>query len=156
MIQKSKTTLAKILIHGALSLTLWAVVSPARSEDVLRGYSIPLLDLAAQSERQIVVDREPEQYLGHPTTVLLDDQRTIIAVYPKGHGRGPIVMKRSNDGGLTWSDRLPAPESWSTSKETPTIHRVVDSSGRSASSSGRACIRHDWPYRKTKGTLGRS
>ena len=53
----------------------------------------------------------------------------MIAVYPKGHGRGAIVMKRSTDGGLTWSDRLPTPENWATSKETPTIHRVVDPQG---------------------------
>jgi hypothetical protein len=48
----------------------------------------------------------------------------MICVYPKGHGKGAIVMKRSTDGGLTWSDRLPTPESWATSKETPTIHRM--------------------------------
>jgi hypothetical protein len=38
-------------------------------------------------------------------------------------------MKQSNDAGLTWSDRLPVPENWSTSKEVPTIHRVVDANG---------------------------
>jgi hypothetical protein len=76
------------------------------------------------------VDRQEGQYLGHPTTVLLEDGRTLIAVYPKGHGRGAIVMKRSDDGGKTWSERLPVPESWATSKEVPTIHRVVDSLGK--------------------------
>ena len=91
-----------------------------------RGYSIPLVDLADDASRRVVVDREPGQYLGHPTTVLLEDGRTMLCVYPKGHGRGAIVLKRSEDGGLTWSDRLPVPESWATSKETPTIHRVID------------------------------
>ncbi|MDH4196618.1 MAG: glycoside hydrolase, partial [Candidatus Aminicenantes bacterium] len=89
----------------------------------------PLIDLAAQTGRQVVVDREAGQYLGHPTTVLLEDGRTMIAVYPKGHGRGPIVMKRSADGGLTWSERLPVPENWATSLETPTIHRVIGPDG---------------------------
>ena len=94
------------------------------------GYTIPLIDLAYQTHRQVVVDREAGQYLGHPTTVLLEDDKTMIAVYPKGHGRGAIVMKRSTDAGLTWSERLPTPESWATSKEVPTIHRVIDEKGK--------------------------
>ena len=94
-----------------------------------KGYSIPLLDLADQRYRQVVVDHEPKQYLGHPTTVLLEDGKTILIVYPKGHGKGAIVMKRSGDGGRTWSERLPTPKSWETSLETPTIHRVIDAKG---------------------------
>ena len=42
---------------------------------VQRGYSIPLIDLADQKHRQVVVDREQGQYLGHPTTVLLEEHR---------------------------------------------------------------------------------
>jgi hypothetical protein len=95
-----------------------------------RGFSIPLIDLAAETNRQTIVDREPGQYLGHPTTVLLEDHQTMLCVYPKGHGRGPIIYKRSPDAGRTWSDRLPTPKSWETSKETPTIHRVVDAAGK--------------------------
>src|SRR5437870_2412481 len=71
---------------------------------VKRGYSIPLVDLVGETERQVVVDREPGQYLGHPTTLLLEDSRTLLIVYPKSHGRGAIVYKRSSDGGKTWSD----------------------------------------------------
>jgi hypothetical protein len=56
-----------------------------------------LFDLAGEKQRQVIVDREPGQYLGHPTTVLLEDGKTIIAVYPNGHGRGAIQMKRSTD-----------------------------------------------------------
>ncbi|MEW4566343.1 sialidase family protein [Tautonia sp. JC769] len=115
-----------------LALAALTITTSARADepsDVAPGYDIPLIDLAGQSDRQVVVDREPGQYLGHPTTVLLDDGRTMIVVYPKGHGRGPIVMKRSEDGGRSWSDRLPVPENWATSQETPTIHRVVDREG---------------------------
>jgi hypothetical protein len=54
----------------------------------------------------------------------------MLTVYPKGHGRGAIVYKRSNDAGLTWSDRLPTPKNWETSLEVPTLHRVVDASGK--------------------------
>ena len=84
------------------------------------------IDLSSDTSRQVVVDREDGQYLGHVTTVLLEDGKTIIAVYPKGHGKGAIVMKRSTDGGRTWSPRLPTPENWATSLEVPTIYRVVD------------------------------
>lgn len=91
--------------------------------------SIPLVDVNDRTDMQVVVDREPGQYLGHPTTVLLEDGKTIYCVYPKGHGRGAIVMKRSDDGGRTWSHRLPTPESWATSREVPTIHRVIDRQG---------------------------
>jgi hypothetical protein len=85
--------------------------------------------LSAQKHRQIIVDREKGQYLGHPTTVLLEDGKTMLIVYPKGHGKGGIVYKRSADGGKTWSKRLPTPASWATSREVPTLHRVVDAKG---------------------------
>lgn len=121
------TTLA--FLTGIMMLISAHTPTNADSDTKSRGYSIPTIDLAGQKHRQVVVDREPGQYLGHPTTVLLEDGKTIIVVYPKGHGHGPIVMKRSTDGGLTWSDRLPTPKNWETSKETPTIHRVVDPKG---------------------------
>ena len=88
-----------------------------------------LLDLNDDTDRQVVVDREAGQYLGHPTTVLLEDNTTMLCVYPKGHGKGGIVYKRSYDAGLTWTERLPTPESWSTSREVPTLHRVIDTEG---------------------------
>lgn len=90
------------------------------------GYTIPVLDLDGDAQRQVVVDREDGQYLGHPTTVLLEDGRTILCAYPKGHGRGAVVMKRSGDGGLTWSERLEVPATWASSLEVPTLHRVID------------------------------
>jgi len=95
-----------------------------------RGYTIPTLDISKQKDRQIIVDREAGQYLGHPSTVLLEDGKTILIVYPKGHGRGGIVYKRSSDGGISWSSRLTTPKSWATSKEVPTIHRVIDPKGK--------------------------
>ncbi|MBI4893524.1 MAG: exo-alpha-sialidase [Acidobacteria bacterium] len=109
----------------------WFITTLAAAQSAPpRGYSIPLIDLAGDKGRQVQIDREPGQYLGHPTTVLLEDGRTMLAVYPRGHGRGAIILKRSRDAGRTWSSRDAVPENWSTSLETPTIHRVIDAAGR--------------------------
>jgi hypothetical protein len=113
-----------------LPLLPFAVVVAAAAAASLRAEEPRFIDLAGDKQRQVIVDREAGQYLGHPSTVLLEDGRTILCVYPKGHGRGAIVYKRSTDGGLTWSDRLPTPASWATSKEVPTIHRVIDAAGK--------------------------
>ena len=114
----------------SLLFFLLAVCVTRSDAEPARGYSIPLLDLSCETHRQVIVDREAGQYLGHPTTVLLEDGRTMLCVYPKGHGRGVIVYKRSADGGLTWSERLLTPESWATSKEVPTLHRVIGPDGK--------------------------
>jgi len=87
------------------------------------------LSTDARAER-VLVDREPGRYLGHVSTVLLADRRTLLAVYPQGHGKGAIVLKRSRDGGRTWSERLPVPASFATSLECPSLHRVTDATGR--------------------------
>jgi hypothetical protein len=97
---------------------------------VIHAGEIPFIDLADDKDRQIIVDREKGQYLGHVTTCLLNDKKTILAVYPKGHGRGAIVYKRSIDGGLLWSDRLPTPKSWASSREVPTLHRMTGADGK--------------------------
>lgn len=82
--------------------------------------------------QQVTVRQVARRYLGHPTTLLLPDGKTMLCVHPQGHGRGPITLQRSEDAGLTWSEPLPVPESWATSKETPTIHRLIDPKDGSA------------------------
>jgi len=94
-----------------------------------RPFNIPTIELNKRTDLQTIVDQEDDIYLGHPSTVLLEDGKTILVVYPKGHGKGEIIYKRSDDGGKTWSDRLMVPHSWYSSKEVPTIHQVVDEKG---------------------------
>ena len=38
-----------------------------------KGYTIPIVDISNETERQYLVDREEGLYIGHPTTVLMDD-----------------------------------------------------------------------------------
>ncbi|MBT6270540.1 MAG: hypothetical protein HOI88_09385 [Phycisphaerae bacterium] len=105
------------------SLTAFTLIS------LFSASTIPQIDLADDVTRQVTIDKETGQYLGHPTTVLLEDGTTILCVYPKGHGKGELVLKRSDDGGKTWSERLPTPTSWATSKETPHMYPVTDKDG---------------------------
>lgn len=123
-------SITPLFLLGLLAMTpdAWSQESEERPA-FLDEVTLPAIDLDGDSSRQVVVDREEGQYLGHPTTCLLEDGETILCVYPKGHGRGAIVYKRSTDGGRTWSERLPTPKSWSTSKEVPTLHRVIDAEG---------------------------
>ena len=115
------------LLIAALMFGLNAPVSS--QADAPAGFDLPIVDLDAREDLRTVVDREKGQYLGHPTTLLLRDGRTILCVYRKGHGSGAVVYKRSKDGGKTWSERLPTPKSWATSKEVPTLYETVDATG---------------------------
>ena len=73
-----------------------------------------------------VIEKAPgtaRQYLGQPDLILLDE-KTLISVYPVGHGAGPIVMQVSRDGGLTWKEKKGTPDSWKKAIETPTIYKL--------------------------------
>ena len=118
------------LLRIALAVSLCLTSQSAFADELAKPFPVSTIDLNDQAHRQVVVDREAGQYLGHPTTCLLEDVKTILCVYPQGHGRGAIVYKRSTDGGLTWTDRLPTPASWATSKEVPTLHRVIGPDGK--------------------------
>jgi hypothetical protein len=113
-----------------MTLSMEEIMKEKKNEPPYPYLSIPVIDLDKENERQVIIDKEKEQYLGHPTTLLLEDGKTMLTVYPKGHGRGAIVYKRSTDGGLTWSERLPVPASWATSKEVPTLFRTTDKYGK--------------------------
>ncbi|MFA9414438.1 glycoside hydrolase domain-containing protein, partial [Streptococcus sp. E29BA] len=66
----------------------------------------------------------PRQYLAHPDMLMLDDNQTLLTAFVVGHGRGPVVMKVSHDGGETWTEKTDIPASWANSWETPTLYKL--------------------------------
>ncbi|MBP7275689.1 MAG: exo-alpha-sialidase [Kiritimatiellae bacterium] len=79
-----------------------------------------MLDLARESSLFTTVERR-ETYLGHPSTVLFRDGRTLLVAYPDGHGRGNLILRRSRDAGNTWQ---PVALANQRVEETPVLYRL--------------------------------
>ena len=122
-----------------------------------RGYSIPQIDLDDREEFHVVVSKDPDTYMGHPSSVLLDDGQTMVMMYLDHHGRGTLMWRRSEDGGRTWSEHLPVPDGWNEPTvvkgeekdpflEVPIIYKINGSDGKQ-----RICMytagRSDYPTR---------
>ncbi len=110
-------------VEGQLAAAL-----PPREQP--QAYTVPVVDLAGQVEQVVIARGSAEVYQGHPTTLLLPDNRTMFTVWTIGHGGTCGLLKRSDDAGLTWSELLPVPDNWTTTRNCPAIHRLVDPAGR--------------------------
>ena len=101
-------------------------------------YTIPQIDLSEKPRGidprfdclyQIFTVDDSKAYLGHPDSILLNNG-DILIFYPEGHGKGPIIAKRSSDGGITYKDGLKnMPVSWKDSLETPTVFKLEFTDG---------------------------
>lgn len=88
--------------------------------------NLPTVDISGETAREVIVARGTAKiYQGHPHTLLMPDGKTIFAAWTYNHGGACGPLKRSDDGGLTWSELLPVPENWSQMKNCPTLHRIV-------------------------------
>ena len=114
-------------------------VHDAAASDALpdrHNITIPTVDILGVAnpedlKRQVVVALwEEGKNWQHPHMLLMPDGKTIYAVWTLGHGGTCGPMKRSDDGGLTWSKPLDVPENWTSLRNCPSIHRVVDSQGK--------------------------
>ena len=92
--------------------------------------SLPVVDLSQDTQRHVVIAQGTEKvYQGHPTTFLMPDGKTMFCVWTHGHGGTAGPLKRSDDGGKTWSEDLPVPENWWKVKNCPAIYRLTDPQG---------------------------
>lgn len=96
-----------------------------------REITIPTLDISDQTQRHVIIAQGTEDvYHGHATTLLMPDNRTMFAVWNYGHGGRVGPLKRSDDAGLTWSEKLDVPESWRRVRNCPAIYRLKDPRGK--------------------------
>jgi hypothetical protein len=96
------------------------------------GPDIPTVDIAAQTERHVVIAEGTEKtYQGHPTTLLMPDGKTMFCVWCINHGGAAGPMARSDDGGKTWK-RLDKtlPPGFATHQNCPSIYRLVAPDGK--------------------------
>lgn len=103
------------------------VKKPMYMRNMLTDYKLP-------EEYLSDIEKDPEnakgrRYLGQPDMVMLDDEQTLITVYPSGHGKGSVVMQISRDAGETWTEKTDTPSSWRNSHETPTLYKLKMTNG---------------------------
>jgi len=98
----------------------------ARAGEPRRDFSIPQVDLMKEDKLFTTVERR-KTYLGHPSTVLFRDGKTLLVAYPDGHGRGNLIFRRSVDAGQTW---VALPPSGQRVMETPVLYRLDLPAGR--------------------------
>lgn len=106
-------------------------------KDPIDEIAIPTVDISGERRRHVIVAQGTQQlWQGHPNTVLLPDGKTMFCVWQgrqgasEAHGAPGGLLKRSDDGGITWSEQLDVPPSWrEKGRGHPTVHRLVDGKG---------------------------
>src|SRR5687768_6145108 len=118
------------IVVAVLCLGLCGSVLAISANAASPAYPLPTVDLSDDSARHVIISQGTEVvYQGHPTTVLLPDGKTMYCVWTYEHGGACGPLKRSDDGGRTWSELLDVPESWRSVNNCPTIYRLADPAG---------------------------
>ncbi len=92
--------------------------------------NMPWVDLSAQTERHVIIaEGTKDLYNGHPTTVMLDDNKTIYCTWSYDHGGKVGFIAKSSDAGLTW-EMLDTPADWPGTSNCPSIYNLQDKEGK--------------------------
>lgn len=92
--------------------------------------NLPVLDLSSDTARHQVIARgTKELYNGHPTTVMLDDNKTIFCTWSYNHGGKAGLLAKSTDAGLSWQ-MMDTPKDWETTSNCPSIYELEDKKGK--------------------------
>ncbi len=125
-------------VRSTMYIKEFSAMAENVGEAVFRGFTIPQVDLNDRKDLQTAITPSNGKYWGHPSSVLLEDGKTMIMMYLDGHARAKLYWKKSFDGGRTWTDHLPVPEGWNdllpgcktAFMEVPILYRMTDPAGK--------------------------
>ncbi len=96
-----------------------------------REITIPTVDISDETDRHVVIAQGTEDIRqGHPSTLLMPDGNSLFVTWTYGHGGPAGPLKKSIDGGLTWSGLLDVPDNRSRFENCPSLYRLTDPEGR--------------------------
>jgi hypothetical protein len=97
---------------------------------VKRNISIPAIDISKDSSRHVIIAQGTKKIRqGHPSTLLLPDGKTMFVIWTYGHGGTVGPLKKSEDGGVTWSNMLDVPDNWNQHQNCPPLYLLRDPEG---------------------------
>ncbi len=88
---------------------------------------IPTIDISNDTSRHVIIAQGTSKIRqGHPGTVLMPDKKTMFVTWTIGHGGPCGQLKKSNDGGLNWSELLEVPDNWKEHSNCPPLYLLSD------------------------------
>lgn len=92
--------------------------------------NMPWVDISGDKGKQLTIAQgTPDVYNGHPTTVMLDDNKTIFCTWTLGHGGKVSFWATSKDGAQSWKQHK-APTGWDGMRNCPSIYKLTDKAGK--------------------------